>query len=782
MTKNKLCSDFITICFNIERIDTEEYPTISIPTEILPESTAALKYIADHCETGYALLLWCKWSDLTLGNKFREETEKEIKKHSPAIIYSDYIDINEGGDEQQHTLIDYTSGAVSDSFELGKLLLISVSSLKHYLALEKEEYQYAGIYAYRLWAYNNGGIVHIPQILYSSKLEDNRKSGQKQFDYLSANVQQRQKEMESAFTRYLKSIGAYISSESIKSVDFYKYGDFPVEASVIIPVRNRARTIADAVKSALNQEADFSFNVIVVDNHSTDGTTGILRQLAIGDPRVIHLIPSENNLGIGGCWQKAVDDKRCGRFAVQLDSDDLYSAPNVLKRIVTCFYQTEAAMVIGSYQLVDFKKNELPPGVIDHKEWTSANGRNNALRINGLGAPRAFFTPLLREIRFPNTSYGEDYAMGLAFSRNYDIARIYDVLYYCRRWEGNSDAALSQDKINANNRYKNSLRAAEIEARIRQNIENLPSQRFIKTFSALQLQNWPEARKRFDDLDDVKEKSFEEDNCCISAQYNPARIVSTNAKVDKASIEKRKCFLCEQNRPLEQIFLPLLGGKYQLLVNPYPILPWHLTIPLGEHKEQNISESYEDLFHISDNLPDYVVFYNGAKCGASAPDHMHLQAGKGSSLPLIRDWHYYALRLKSLNSIGFDDLYLLRNYACPALVLVSGDTDRAYSSFKKVYDKLNATYDAPERPMNILTWMYAGKHITVIFLRRKHRPDCYFKNGEMQYLISPGAVDMGGLLITPRKDDFDRLTSEMAFGILREVSYDEETIFTVMQK
>ena len=309
-------------------------------------------------------------------------------------------------------------------------------------------------------------LVHANEYLYSEVEEDNRKSGEKQFDYVDPRNRDRQIEMEKACTQHLKEIGGYLEP-NFKDIDFNQ-GDFEVEASVIIPVRNRAATISAAIESVLKQQTSFKFNIIIIDNHSTDGTTEAIDAFK-ADERVVHLVPERNDLGIGGCWNYGVNDARCGKFAVQLDSDDLYKDEHTLQTIVNAFYEQKCAMVIGSYMMTDFDLNELPPGVIDHKEWTPDNGRNNALRINGLGAPRAFYTPVLRAIGLPNTSYGEDYAMGLNISRQYQIGRIYDVLYLCRRWGGNSDAALSIEKVNANNLYKDRIRTWELEARIAAN-------------------------------------------------------------------------------------------------------------------------------------------------------------------------------------------------------------------------------------------------------------------------------------------------------------------------
>ncbi len=441
------------------------FTTRKLPQRVKPESTSALRFIAGSCSTPY--VMFALKPELL---EFKKDALQNFGKafgnpDDITIAYSDYTDRRENGNVAPHPLNCYSEGSVSDNFEMGKMMLTTAEAIRKYLLRKPANRAYAGVYAFRLWVSLNGKITHIGKSLYTAIERDNRKSGQKQFDYLNPSLRRRQKEMEVVFTEYLKKIGAYIAPEQLKKTDYTKFPGFECEASVIIPVRNRVRTIADAVDSALAQRTKFDFNVIVVDNHSTDGTTEILQKLAQENPSLIHIVPERTDLGIGGCWQLAADDARCGKFAVQLDSDDLYSDNQTLEKIIRCFHRTRAAMVVGSYRLVDFNLNALPPGVIDHKEWTTRNGHNNALRVNGLGAPRAFFTPMLREIRFPNTSYGEDYAMGLAFSRQHILARIYDVLYLCRRWNDNSDAALSQEKTNANNAYKDSLRAAEIIAR-----------------------------------------------------------------------------------------------------------------------------------------------------------------------------------------------------------------------------------------------------------------------------------------------------------------------------
>lgn len=386
-----------------------------------------------------------------------------------ALVYSDYYKVIDGM-LTPHPVIDYQTGSIRDDFDFGSVLAIRADLVAVWAELDESmRYDHVGLYSMRLFLSRCDMIFHLDEFLYIEDETDLRKSGEKQFDYVDPRNREVQKELEQAATVHLAEIGALVDTGKYQSPNLY-VGEFPVEASVIIPVRDRVRTIRDAVESALSQQCGFLFNIIVVDNHSTDGTSDILNALSAGCPSLHVIVPERKDLGIGGCWNEAINSEFCGRFAVQLDSDDLYSSPQTLQRIHDAFYEQEAAMIIGSYRMCNFQLETLPPGLIDHAEWTDANGPNNALRINGLGAPRAFFTPLLREIQFPNTSYGEDYAMGLAFSRRFRIGRIFDELYLCRRWEGNSDAALSQDKINRNNLYKDRLRSIEIMARINRNI------------------------------------------------------------------------------------------------------------------------------------------------------------------------------------------------------------------------------------------------------------------------------------------------------------------------
>ena len=420
-----------------------------------------IRRIAAESKADYALV-YTKTTTLELGYMALERLLQIAQDTNAGLVYADHYQVK-GGELVKAPVIDYQKGSLRDDFDFGSVLFFDAAALKESVQRMTESYQHAGLYDLRLKLSQRYALVHANEYLYSEVEEDNRKSGEKQFDYVDPRNRDRQIEMEKACTQHLKEIGGYLEPH-FKDIDFNQ-GEFEVEASVIIPVRNRAATIGAAIESVLKQQTKFKFNLIVIDNHSTDGTTEAIDAFK-ADGRVVHLVPERNDLGIGGCWNYGVNSAHCGKFAVQLDSDDLYKDEHTLQTIVDAFYEQKCAMVIGSYMMTDFDLNELPPGVIDHKEWTPDNGRNNALRINGLGAPRAFYTPVLRSIGLPNTSYGEDYAMGLNISRHYQIGRIYDVLYLCRRWGGNSDAALSIEKVNANNLYKDRIRTWELEARI----------------------------------------------------------------------------------------------------------------------------------------------------------------------------------------------------------------------------------------------------------------------------------------------------------------------------
>ena len=754
-----------------------------LPTEALPQyahqlqagsllSLATMRLIASTATADYALL-YLKQGPVTLGYHALERMLQVAEETGAAMVYADHYSV-EAGKTVKHPVTAYQLGSIRDDFDFGSVVLLKTVYLKEYATREvAKEYQFAGWYDLRLFLSRKGELFHLNEYLYTEEEDDLRASGEKQFDYVNPRNREVQIEMEQAATAHLAAIKALVDTTQYAQPDFSSEA-FPVEASVVIPVFNREKTVRDAVVSALSQKTDFPFNVIVVDNHSTDGTTEILSSLA-ADERLVHLIPTRTDLGIGGCWNYAINDAHCGRFAVQLDSDDLYSSENTLQTIVNAFHEQKAAMIVGSYRMCDFDLNTLPPGLISHNEWTEDNGCNNALRINGLGAPRAFFTPLVRQHQFPNTSYGEDYAMGLAFSRRFRIGRIYDELYLCRRWGGNSDAVLSIDKVNANNHYKDQLRTVEILARQKQNQER---EKGITDFFHNQLNQWQDVAKRFEELKGVQTREVGS----ALAQFNPARLVSTGAKIDKVTLAKRPCFLCEKNRPEEQITLPF-GEGFEILINPFPILPVHFTIPSRRHQLQAIAENYVQIHRLLRAYPQLMVFYNGPKCGASAPDHLHFQAGTSGMLPLQRDWQ--RLRETSVPLLKLNDaegIYEIKDYICPALAIVSHTEKNDVELFNYLYEALPLKEDETEPMMNIVAWRSEEGFVSVVFPREKHRPDCYSAEGEAQCLVSPGSLDMAGLLILPRQSDFEGMTAERAEAVLREVSLSNEAMVKVVNR
>ena len=444
----------------------DAFTGVTILTGVSLRSTETLRSIAEAVSEKY-MLIYTKDMPLEMGMFALDRILNVAEDTGADMLYTDHYQMVEGGQRKKHPLIACQKGALRDDFDFGSVLVFRSSSFKRAVRAMETDYEFGALYDLRLRMKN---IVHVNEYLYTEIETDNRKSGEKQFDYVDPKNRTVQIEMEKVCTAHLKRIGAWLEPK-FKDPDISEFAGntFENTATVVIPVFNRVRTIKDAVESALSQKCDFPYNVIVVDNHSTDGTTELLNEIAAADERLVHIIPAKHDLGIGGCWNLAVHHGLCGEYAVQLDSDDVYSGPDTLQKIVDAFREQKCAMVVGTYQMTDFDMNPIPPGIIDHREWTEDNGRNNALRINGLGAPRAFWTPLLRTINLPNTSYGEDYALGLRISREYRIGRIYDVLYCCRRWEGNSDAALDIDRVNANNQYKDRIRTWELEARLRMN-------------------------------------------------------------------------------------------------------------------------------------------------------------------------------------------------------------------------------------------------------------------------------------------------------------------------
>ena len=429
------------------------------------KSTTTVRRIAAESRTPFTMI-YTKTTDLSFGKFALERFLAVAEDTSAAMVYADHFK-ETGGERVFAPVIDCQFGALRDDFDFGSVMIFRTAALKEAVSRMDEEYEYAGLYDLRLKVSQKGNLVHINEFLYYEIETDTRKSGEKQFDYVDPKNRAVQIEMEKACTRHLKDIGGYLEPE-FSEVDLSQ-GDFEYEASVVIPCKNRVRTIGDALSSALSQKTTFKYNVIVVDDNSTDGTVEVIKGF-LKDPKLVYIAQDKTYHAIGGNWNAALHHPKCGRFAIQLDSDDVYFDENTVQKFVDAFYSQKCAMVVGTYRITDFSMNVLPPGIIDHREWTPENGRNNALRINGLGAPRAFFVPMLREINFPTTKYGEDYAVGLRVSREYQIGRIYDVLYNCRRWEGNSDAALDIEKVNANNLYKDRLRTWELQARIQLNL------------------------------------------------------------------------------------------------------------------------------------------------------------------------------------------------------------------------------------------------------------------------------------------------------------------------
>ena len=763
------------------------------------ESSNTITSIAENTDADYVIIC-TKTTPIKWGLYALERFLRTADDTGAVMIHSDHYSMvkderlsQDGtsavGKLEKHPVIDYQEGSLRDDFDFGSLWLIKSQCLRDYAAqTDRVDYLYAGLYDLRLYLSRVGEIFHLNEYLYTENELDTRKSGEKQFDYVNPRNREVQIEMERACTQHLEKVGALIDTSYYRLPDFNEQ-DFEYEASVVIPVFNREKTIADAVKSALSQKANFKFNVIVVNNHSTDKTGEILSRIAHemeekNDKqagRLIQIVPERRDLGIGGCWNVAINSDHCGKFAVQLDSDDLYSSPKTLQKIVDAFYKQKAAMMIGSYRMCDFDLNTLPPGLIDHKEWTEDNGCNNALRINGLGAPRAFFTPLVRQIQFPNTSYGEDYALGLAFSRRYRIGRIYDELYLCRRWGGNSDAALSIDRVNANNLYKDRLRTMELKARrqMLQGKADIMEDSSISRFFNRQLEKWDDARHRFRDLKHVETKKLSEE---VRLQFNPARIVSTGAKIDKKTLGERPCFLCDKNRPKEQMSQQI-DERFHLLVNPFPILPVHFTIPARKHQPQAIYKNYGEMHRFLSLHSELIVFYNGPKCGASAPDHLHFQAGTSGILPLQANWQRLSRNLTDIISLNDEEkIAVVRDFIVPAFVIISKSEESDETLFHRLYKSMPMRGDETEPMMNIIAWRKEDEYISVVIPREKHRPEAYFAEGDAQVMVSPGALDMSGLIITPREEDFHKLTEESATTILQECGISTEKMNSIVTK
>lgn len=763
------------------------------------QSTEAMKAIASHADKTYTLL-YTKRTELQLGMYALDRMVQVMEMTNAGMVYADRYQQTDGI-LKPAPVIDYQFGSLRDDFDFGSVMLFRSSVFKKAAKAAKEKYQYAGLYDLRLNVSLKNDLVHINEYLYTEAENDKRKSGEKQFDYVDPKNRQVQIEMEQACTNHLKTIGGYLSLNP-QPVDLSD-STFEYEASIIIPVRNRIRTIKDAVHSALSQQTTFPFNVIVIDNHSTDGTTEALQELS-ADKRLIHVIPERNDLAIGGCWNIGIHHEKCGKFAVQLDSDDVYKDEHTLQIMVDTFYEQNCAMVIGTYMMTDFDMQEIAPGIIDHKEWTPDNGRNNALRINGLGAPRAFYTPILREINVPNTSYGEDYALGLRISRDYQIGRIYDVVYLCRRWEGNSDAALSIEKVNRNNLYKDRLRTWELQQRLLQRTKKQVSfEQEVDQLLKNQVRSWKLAKENYKILEEnrkqTKEMVLSKEEFCSSiyAFPNPNRILSTTAQTDAASIGSRPCFLCKTNRPQEQEFISY--KNYQILINPYPIFKRHLTIADKDHLPQSIAGRFKDMIELACMMDEYFILYNGPECGASAPDHSHFQAcGKEEGLIGARgylDWHSQEL-------IDNNKLEIVYTDDPVSAIHINAKSQKILTqTFQMIYDILATDNKGKEPMMNILVWyglenskeqfgeFYETElnsitlpYSCTIFLRCKHRPDCYYAEGDEQLLISPAIAEMNSVFSVAREEDMAKLTPEKVYEIYHEVSMPQKELEKIVER
>ncbi|MDL2231620.1 DUF4922 domain-containing protein [Porphyromonadaceae bacterium OttesenSCG-928-L07] len=724
--------------------------------------TDSLREIAESCNTPY-FILYTK-SNIELGEYALERFVQVARSTDAGLIYSDYYEQQEGK-LQLHPVIDYQIGSLRDDFHFGPVFFIHTAKFKKAVSEITTNYLFAALYDIRLRLSLSGEIFRIQEPLYTVRETEEKQTGEKHFAYVDPKNREVQIEMEKACTDHLQRCGAWIAPTTHR-IDF-NTEDFPVEASVIIPVKNRARTIADAIHSILQQKTDFSFNILVVDNHSTDDTTKILKKLSKSHPNIVHIVPERTDLGIGGCWNTAIMDERCGRFCIQLDSDDLYINEQVLQKIVDTFYQEQTAAVIGSYKLVNFNLEELPPGLIDHKEWTDENGMNNGLRINGFGAPRAYYTPVIREIKFPNTSYGEDYAVVLAISRTFRIGRIYAPLYLCRRWEDNTDASLSIEKENQNNLFKDRIRTMELMARKKVETEtkktsplqknNLEEQVF-KLFHS-QLYEWEMLREKYDELKKIKVRSIPLSKCTLYATFNPARKRSSISKTDIKSIRERPCFLCEKNRPKEQRGIVILD-KYEILVNPYPLFEHHFTIPTLEHTDQRLNkERLKDMLTIAAALPSFSIFYNGPKCGASAPDHFHFQAGDRHRMPVEEE------KEKNPEILFESDTFQIKAKAdgVRRYITIEGeDKKRILDSITTIIRFIGRYVpNDPEPMINIIVFYENRKWNVSIFPRTGHRPSQFFEEGEKQLVFSPGVVDFGGFLTFPFEEDFEIITPEL---------------------
>ncbi len=745
---------------------------------------------------------------------FVVDSQKEIKltansinrlltaaeKKRAGIIYSDFIE-KKGNKLTPHPLIDYQQGGIRDDFNFGHLFLFSGAAIK--AALQKYGSLPAdaniALYDLRLKVSIDYPIFHVSEFLYTvidknvKPLKDKSDRVENRFAYATDKNIIHQKNMEKAATNYLKLTGAYLEARTQKAPRTNDF--FPVEASIIIPVLNRKRTIREAIQSALEQKTNFDFNIIVVDNHSTDGTTGIIKKLAKKQEKIKHIIPERHDLGIGGCWNEALYSAHCGRYAIQLDSDDLYSSPQTLQKTVDVLRKNNYALVVGAYTIVNQHLKRIPPGLIDHKEWTKNNGHNNLLRVNGLGAPRAFATSIIREIGFPNVSYGEDYAVALRVSREYQIGRLYKSIYLCRRWRENTDAHPSIEKQNRNDFYKDALRTMEIKARqlLNKKKKELADRIFAtypggkqKSLTGLclnfleeQKKSWPGLAHSYQNLANISTRSISCNSYKVDLQFNPQRAVSSGAAVDRESIKNRPCFLCTDNLPAQQQGI-LYRKDYLILCNPASIFDKHFTIAHLRHQPQTIAASLIMLTNLAYDLaPGFTVFYNGPACGASAPDHLHLQAIPKNALPFMETSKTQS-PIKEISGVNFYTGEKLDR----AVVIMSGKSRKSlqeqFNRLIKITQKITSSGSEPM--FNVLCTYEDNTWRLIIFLRQKHRPDAFFLEGEKRIFVSLGAIDMAGVIITPMEVDFHRLDATAIRDIYREVSLNQDKLHKIVEE
>ncbi|OGP67016.1 MAG: hypothetical protein A2W27_09275 [Deltaproteobacteria bacterium RBG_16_44_11] len=716
------------------------------------------------------------------------------------ITYSDFI-WKKGNNSIPHPLIDYQPGSIRDDFNFGHFFFFSLSAI--HATMRKygppPSDTNVALYDLRLKVSIDYPVFHVPESLYiaSNKKgdlsEDKDKAAENHFAYAAAKNLVVQKKLEKVATNYLKLAGAYIKARTKKAPSTNDF--FPVEASVIIPVLNRKETIKNAIQSALTQKTNFDFNIIIVDNHSSDGTSDIIRKLAGKNKIIKHIIPKRDDLVIGGCWNEAVFSPYCGRYAIQLDSDDLYSSPQTLQKIIDVLRKNNYAMAVGAYSIVNRRLKKIPPGLIDHKEWTKANGHNNLLRVNGLGAPRAFDTSIIREIGFPNVSYGEDYAVALRISREYQIGRIYKSIYLCRRWRENTDSVISIERQNRNDFYKDELRTIEIKARqiLNKNKKDMEKRIFAqypekkqKPLTALclnlldeQKKSWPGLAHSYQELANIRTRSVSCGSYKVDLQFNPQRAVSSGAAVDRESIKNRLCFLCIDNLPIQQRGI-LYRRDYLILCNPAPIFDKHFTIVNLHHQPQAIAASLILLTNMARDLsPHFTVFYNGPACGASAPDHLHLQAIPKNALPFIET----SETISPIKEISGVKVYTEEKLD-RSVVMMDGKNEKSlqeqFTRFINIAQRMLQTKGEPM--LNILCIYENDTWRLIIFLRQKHRPDAFFLEGEKRIFVSLGAIDMAGVIITPMLVDFNRLQASQIIDIYREVSLAEDITSKIIRE